>query len=220
MVLRTAWRVVYPKVPFVEYHSPIGAAFSPAECFTGANTSANREAYPLDVAAALPWYALYTQAGREKLLRSQLRAHGIEAFLPSYSRLTLWRARGDRVRIETPLFPGYLFARFDAAETLSTVRRMRGISQVLGPGNRPAALPDALISALRQATADPSRAMVTEYSASYAHGDRVTVTNGPLAGLTGVVDRTKGHRRLIITIDILQRACAVELRESEVLKAL
>ena len=134
--------------------------------------------------------------------------------------MTRWRARRDLVRIEQPLFPGYLFARFDADKALPVIRGVRGVPQVLGPGNRPAALPDALISALRRATADPSLISPVEYSASYAHGDRVTVANGPLAGLTGVVDRTVGRLRLIITIDILQRACAVELRASDVLKAL
>ncbi len=193
----------------------IGTAWLTAESFTSASTGA------IGVASSLPWYALYTQAGREKHVRAQLRAHSIEAFVPSYSRLVVWGSRGDRVRIETPLFPGYLFARFDANEALPVIRGVRGVPQVLGPGNRPAAISDALISALKRATADPSLVSPAEYSASYAHGDRVTVTNGPLAGLTGVVDRTAaGGRRLIITIDILQRACAVELRESEVLKAL
>lgn len=196
----------------------IGTACLAAERFTSASTGAIGVASSL---GPLPWYALYTQAGREKNVRAQLRAQGIEAFLPSYSRLTLWGGRGDRVRIETPLFPGYLFARFDAAETLPIVRRMRGMSQVLGPGNRPAAIADALISTLKRATADPSLVSPAEYSATYTHGDRVTVTSGPLAGLTGVVDQMRGGgRRLIITVDQMQRACAVELRESEVLKAL
>ena len=59
--------------------------------------------------------------------------------------MTRWGTRGDVVRIERALFPGYLFARFDLEE-LPAVRRMRGLSQVLGPGNRPAALSDALMS--------------------------------------------------------------------------
>jgi transcriptional antiterminator RfaH len=193
----------------------IGAACLAAESFSRANTGAHREA------SLISWYALYTKAGHEKRGRAQLRAYGIEAFLPSFSRLTRWGARGDLVRIETPLFPGYLFARFDADEMLATVRNMHGLSQVLGPGNRPASIPGALIAALKRATADPSIVSPADYSPHYAQGDRVTVTNGPLASLTGTVERTAaGGRRLIITIDILQRACAVELRESEVLKAL
>lgn len=163
------------------------------------------------------WYALYTQAMRERLARDQLRTLGVEAFLPSFMRLSTVRTRRDIVRIETPLFPGYLFARFDPAEDLATVKRARGVSQVVGPGSRPLAISEEIIETMRRACQNPAIVSPAEYT--FTAGERVTVASGPFAGMTGTVDRTAGRNRLILRIELLQRACAVELGRAELLRA-
>jgi transcription antitermination factor NusG len=141
-------------------------------------------------------------------------SRGIECFLPSWTRLSQWRDR--RVPVERPLFPGYIFARFPLSR-LNFVRGMRGLSGVLGPANKPLAIEAGIIEALKRAARDPSAIMPA--SRPLAHGDRVTVAGGPLAGLTGVVERTKARARLVLSIDIIGRACAVELGAAEVFKA-
>lgn len=172
---------------------------------------------PAPAAQTAAWYALHTQSSREKTARDQLRFRGIEVFWPYFLRRSTWGRRGDVVRIETALFPGYLFARFDPAEQLLTVKLARGISQIVGLGARPVAIGEDVIETLRRACANPALVSPADYL--FTPGERVTVANGPFAGLSGVVDRAKGRARIIITIDILRRACAVEVGAAELLKA-
>lgn len=168
-------------------------------------------------AQTVAWYAIFTQVAREKTARSQLRTAAIEVFWPYYLRRTQWGRRGDVVRVETPLFPGYLFARFDCERDISTVRNVPGVSQVVGPGAKPTAIDDDVIATIRRACSNPALVSPAEYP--FAAGERVTVASGPFAGLTGVVERTKGRRRLVVLIEVLNRACAVELGQAEVFPA-
>jgi transcriptional antiterminator RfaH len=151
------------------------------------------------------------------MARDQLRDSGIEAFLPSYVRASRWGVRGDLIKIETPLFPGYLFARFDPGVDLETVKHARGVSQVVGPGSRPLAVGDEVIDTLRRACQNSALVSPVEY-VPFRQGERVTIARGPFAGLSGIVDRTRSRARIIISIEILQRACAVEIPAAELLR--
>ena len=152
------------------------------------------------------------------MARDQLRQLGVEAFLPSFVRLSRWGVRGDVVKIEAPLFPGYMFARFDAATSLGVVKRAGGVSQVIGPGSRPLRIGDEIVETLRRACHNSSLVSPVPY-VPFRQGERVTVARGPFAGLTGVVDRTKSRTRIIVSIELLQRACAVEVGADELLRA-
>ena len=165
---------------------------------------------------AVSWYALRTRANHEFIARDQLRALEIPEFLPFYSRISNWSDR--RKTVSRPLFPGYLFARVDPLDA-SPVWRAAAVVQVIGLRDG-CAIDGAVIENLMRATADPSRVEPADYPApDFMRGELVTITRGPLAGLRGVIERTKTARRLIVVVDILARACAVELRERDVLKA-
>ena len=44
-----------------------------------------------------------------------------------------------------------------------------------------------------------------------ARGNRVRVTSGPLRSLEGVIQRVKGQTRVIINVDMIRQAMAVEV---------
>ena len=57
------------------------------------------------------WYALYVRPRFEKLVHYQLAEKGYETFFPTYISRRKW---SDRVKsLCLPLFPGYVFCRFD-----------------------------------------------------------------------------------------------------------
>ena len=191
----------------------------PCERSVRAVTGAFGDACPGLPCPDLAWYAIYTQTSRERMARDQIRQLDIEAFLPSYTRLSRWGVRGDVVKVEAPLFPGYMFARFDAASDLGVVKRAGGVSQVIGPGSRPLRVGDEIVETLRRATQNSSLVSPVPY-VPFREGERVTVARGPFAGLSGVVDRrTKSRTRIVVSIEILQRACAVEVAAEELLRA-
>jgi len=73
----------------------------------GEEWAEQRDGPPAEVAAACPWYALYTHSHSEQLVYEQLAAKGFHLLLP---KIQVWSQRaGIRHRIAVPMFPGYLF---------------------------------------------------------------------------------------------------------------
>src|ERR1700683_2602353 len=95
---------------------------------------------------ALRWYAVHTRANHEKRVTEQLQRRDIENFVPLYEKVSRWKDR--RVRLQLPLFAGYVFVRMALCERLR-VLEVPSIAQLVGFGGLPTPLPDEEISALR-----------------------------------------------------------------------
>ena len=156
------------------------------------------------------WYAVYTSANHEKHVAEQMTARGVEHFLPLYTSVRRWK--NGRVTLLRPLFPGYVFVHMALRERLR-VQQIPGVARLVGFGQEPAALPEEEIEALRTSWASGVRAEPHPY---LTVGRRVRVTNGPMAGLQGVLRRRKNNARLVISVELIQRAMAVEIDESDV----
>lgn len=161
-------------------------------------------------AASQPaWYALWTQSHCELLVHEQLRAKGLTTFLPT---MRCWSRRsGARRLISVPMFPGYLFVQqvMDKAAYLEIVKT-RGLVRILGERwDRLAAVQDGEVDALRQIVAADVEVMPHTY---LREGDRVRVDAGPLAGLEGILLRTRPrHGLFVLSVELLHRSVAVEV---------
>jgi transcription termination/antitermination protein NusG len=155
------------------------------------------------------WYAAYTSANHEKRVSEQLGVREVEHFLPLYASLRRWKDR--RVKLELPLFPGYVFVR-TALQNRMQVLQVSGVARLVGFDGTPAALPEDEIEALR--TSLGNRLRVEPYPYLPA-GRRVRVQSGPLAGLTGVLVRRKSRARFVVSVDLIQKSLAVEVDESD-----
>lgn len=150
------------------------------------------------------WYAAYTCANREKKAAAEISRRGVESFLPSYHTTRRWSDR--RVELEMPLFPGYVFVHLALHDRLK-VLQVPGVARLVGFGGLPVALPDEQIDRLR---AGLNGWLRPEPHPFLTVGRRVRVKRGPLAGMTGILLRRKGKFRLVISIDLIQRAMAVD----------
>lgn len=151
------------------------------------------------------WYAAYTCANHEKQVAEQFRHRGVEHFLPLYETVHRWKDR--RVRLHLPLFPGYVFVRLPLRDCLKVLRVPR-VVRLVGFGGLPAALPEQQIETLRHGLSDGFRAHPHRF---LAVGRRVLVTNGPLAGMKGILLRRKGDFRVVLSVDLIMRSIAVEV---------
>lgn len=166
--------------------------------------------------AALPtefcevrWYAAHTNANHEKRVAEQLGIRGVEHFLPLYRSLRRWKDR--TVKLELPLFPGYVFVRMALRERLR-VQQVPGVARLVGFGGLPTELPEADMAALRTGL---SRGVCAEPHPFLTIGRRVQVRNGPLAGLQGILVKRKKRSRLVVSLELIQRSVAVELEEAD-----
>ena len=81
-----------------------------------------------------PWYAVRVRSRFEFVTSAVLEEKGYETFLPSYRSRRAW---SDRMKeVEIPLFPGYLFCRFDAADPYR-VLNSPGVVNVISVGPSP-----------------------------------------------------------------------------------
>jgi transcription antitermination factor NusG len=153
------------------------------------------------------WYAAYTCANHEKRVAEQLDVREVEHFLPLYSSVRRWKDR--RVTLDLPLFPGYVFVRMALQERLR-VLQIPGVARLVGFGGIETALPEEEMQALRTSLATGTR---VEPHAFLTMGQRVRVRDGPLAGLQGILLRRKNRARLVLSIELIQRAMMVDIDE-------
>jgi transcription antitermination factor NusG len=155
------------------------------------------------------WYAAYTCANHEKSATRQLERRSVECFLPLYRSVRRWKDR--RVRLELPLFPGYVFVRLALRDRLR-VLEIPGVVRLVGFDGHPSPLPFEDIEAIRTCLA--SRQLMTPHR-YVRRGQRVRLLSGPLEGLTGVVLRQKNHTRFVISLELLMRSVAVEIDSAD-----
>lgn len=154
------------------------------------------------------WFVVWTESRAEKKVESRISALGMEPWLPTVTERHRW---SDRWRdVETPLFPGYLFAR-PAAEWQAALRTP-GVLTVVKSGGKPAVLSADFIRELREAITRAGNAMEPlPVTARFELGDEVIVQDGPLCGVRGVVREVRGGRQLIIWVAAIGRGVAFNI---------
>lgn len=148
---------------------------------------------------ALKWYVARTGPLAEYAARDRLEAAGLEVFLPCA------RTRAPRPGHEdAPLFPGYLFIRYDLEE-----RGNGPLHQVPQPlklvsfGGVVPSLPDGVVVELYQRVrAINGRGGLRP---RFKPGDRVRVALGPLDSLAEVVEGESPGARVRVLMEFLGR---------------
>jgi len=153
----------------------------------------------------LQWYAITVQHQHERAVESALRWKKLETLVPRYRSRRRWSDRAKEILL--PLFSGYVLCRFKLAERIS-VLNTPGVRSLVGFGGAPAAIADQQIADIR-AIADSGLGLGPW--PFLKAGDRVRVERGPLRGIEGTLLREPDRLRLIVTVDLLQRAMAIEL---------
>lgn len=154
------------------------------------------------------WFAVHTSAQREKKVSTYLLQAGVEQFLPVYESRRRWKDRV--VTLETPLFTGYVFVRIPLLEKLR-VLNAPGVARFVCQNGKPAAIPDEDIERVKSGLV--KGAIPHPY---LTVGRRVAVTRGPLTGTSGILVRKKNNLRLVVNIDSIARAMAIEVSEADV----
>jgi transcription antitermination factor NusG len=152
----------------------------------------------------MAWFALAVTPRKEKVTARTLRAMGYEDFLPLYSVKRRW---SDRIKtVEFPLFPGYVFTRFDPGLRLP-ILKIATVNNVVGPGNKPEPVKDSEILALQTVCQSGLQPIPCPY---LTVGSKVLIHDGPLSGLEGILVRDK-QTRLVLSVALLQRSVSVEI---------
>ena len=154
------------------------------------------------------WFAVVTTPQHEKAALRHLDNGGIESFLPTYATSRTWKNR-QKVQLELPLFPTYLFVRIDQSER-TRVLRTPGVRQLVGNSREPLSVADREIEFLRSNLAEQK---VEPYT-GLLEGQRVRVKSGSLRGVEGWLVRKCSEWRFVLTVQLIHQQVAVEVDAS------
>jgi transcription antitermination factor NusG len=156
------------------------------------------------------WYAIWTRSRHEQVVRDQLERKGYEAFLPTVTRWSRWKDR--RKKIDWPLFPGYVFARFESQRSLP-VLTCNGVVSIVSFNGDIAPIPADEIEAIRRLVQSD---LQYDPCPLIREGTMVEVVHGPLKGVVGRLTRKGAHARLMLAVDLIGQAVSVEVDASDV----
>lgn len=153
---------------------------------------------------ASKWYAVFVRSNQERQVAAYLNGLHMEHFLPCYSSVRRWKDR--RVKLEMPLFPGYLFVRLPLQERMK-VLTIRQVVSLVGRKNSPSPISDEEISGIRAAV-EHGNAEPHEYLEA---GQRIVITDGVMCGMEGILLTVRSHARVVISVPSIGRAFVVEV---------
>jgi len=146
------------------------------------------------------WYLVRTKSSKERWVNDQLAAILPEVFLPMLeARIPRW---GRMAWSITPLFPGYLFARFDLQQRYFDVKYMPGVQGIVSAGNDPLAVPLVVIDEIRRRG---TNGVVKIEEMAYDSGQRLRVVEGPFRGFEAIFERyLSGAERVAILLSAIE----------------
>ncbi|MCY2924478.1 MAG: UpxY family transcription antiterminator [Planctomycetota bacterium] len=156
------------------------------------------------------WYAAYVRSRHEKLVAQQWSSLGIRHFLPLVEREKRWSDR--KVRIDEPLFPGYLFVNVPRQEHAGPVR-VRGLVGLVSSAGGPCAIP---VDQLRAIDAALRSGLRCDPYPSLHEGMDVEVVRGPLKGCRGILLEKKKKHVLLLSVELIGQSVAVEIAAPDV----
>jgi transcription antitermination factor NusG len=156
------------------------------------------------------WFALQIRSRWEGTTAALLRGKGLETLMPTYTTKRKW---SDRFKVvESPLFPGYVFCRFDVHNRLP-VLITPGVISVVGRGKTPVAVDEAEILAIQAAIGSGIHMEPWPY---VEIGERVRIKDDVLDGMEGILTSFKGSHRVVISVTLLRRSVALEIDRSRI----
>ena len=158
------------------------------------------------------WYAIQTRSNFERRVCSELADRGVESYCAAFREGRQW---ADRKKIiERPLFPGYVFARFeDCSEARLRVQKTAGAVRILGNQNRIEPVPEIEIESIRKMLESKRGCMPHPF---LKEGSRVRVRRGALKNAEGILLRHKNEARLVMSINLLCKSIATEVDLADV----
>ena len=151
------------------------------------------------------WYAVYTKKQKEHFADIKLLQLDIETFLP------LIRTRIRRKLQLRPLFPCYIFARFDLVRWLYTVNHLEGVNKVVSFNNQPIPVDPEIINELRQRVGEQG---FWEAAETLAPGDKVRIHDGIFAGYEGHVECIRPRDRVVILLKAIVSRARLEVDQN------
>ena len=132
------------------------------------------------------WYVVHTNPKQEDRAYSNLRCWGVETLNPKMKSRRVNEFSGAFTYITKPLFPRYIFAKFDARTQLAKISFTRGVHHVVSFGGQPTLVEEDVIRIISLRIDDNGFVRIGD---QLKPGDKVVIKAGPLRDFGGVFER-------------------------------
>lgn len=149
------------------------------------------------------WYLVQCRPRQDERAEHHLRRQGYTCFRSTCQREQPHREQ--RRLISESLFPGYLFIQLSALDNWGPLRSTRGVSRVVGFGDKPLPIRQAVIEELQTRDGQPL------VNPRLHAGETVRIQHGPLAHLEAVFMAMQGQERVLLLMNLLQREQRISL---------
>lgn len=156
------------------------------------------------------WYVVHTQARAETRAVWHLENQGFKCFLP---RIRMVRRHARKVTPAiVPLFPRYLFVRFEADIAWRAINGTRGVIRLLTNGKFPLPVPFGVIEALLD-KCDPQSIVPLVAMGVFTRGLKVRIKSGAFSGQTAQINEifAEGSDRVHVLLTLLGAKADLEL---------
>ena len=154
------------------------------------------------------WFAVQVRARWERSTATMLGDKGYQTLLPTYE---CQMRRNGQVK-GAPLFPGYVFCRFDGQKRLP-ILITPGVIALVGRGRVPIPVEPSEIDAIQTMVSSGLPLNPWPY---LEVGQKVRIEDHALQGLEGILIAFKGSRRIVVSVSLLRRSVALEIHRARV----
>ena len=146
------------------------------------------------------WYVAQVLSQKEGYAAEHLARQGFQTFFPRFYKLRS-HARKKETML-APLFPGYIFVKFDIKmDRWLAVNSTRGVLRLVGPRiSEPHPIPSRVIELLK---ARCRAGVLTKLPDDMNIGDRIQINAGPLAGQVATIESLNDQSRISVLLSLL-----------------
>jgi transcriptional antiterminator RfaH len=141
------------------------------------------------------WYAVNTRPRQETIAQWNLERVGVEAFCPQLKQNKVIRRKKQVV--VGPLFPGYLFVRFNVDTHYRAVNYAQGVRGIVAFASVPAMVEEEMIKSIKSRLED---GCVTIQPPSFLSGETVRIQDGPFDGLEAIFEREMTTQQRVVVL--------------------
>ena len=147
------------------------------------------------------WFILQFKSNSHHLAAKNLNRQGFETFLPLHD--TTSRRTSRFINTSKPLFPGYMFIKFDRAESeWHKINSTYGVSRLITFNSILKSIPTIFVDHLMKRYDSSGKLLPI---AKFKKGDKVMVLGGPFADFIATVEKYETDQRIWILMDLMGR---------------
>ena len=152
------------------------------------------------------WFILQFKSNSHHLAAKNLIRQGCETFLPLHE--TTSRRLSRFINTSKPLFPGYMFIKFDRAESVwHKINSTYGVSRLITFNSILKSIPTIFVDHLMKRYDLLGKLLPIQ---ELKKGDQVTVLKGPFANFIATVEKYEADQRIWILMDLMGRKTKIQ----------